>query len=86
MGQCAKNPNLKHKHTTQFIRIESGKCNIIMNGKMIKLRDDDFIIIPPNTNHNVINRSKTKHLKLYTIYTPPEHPKKCKQQNKGVIC
>ena len=76
----------KHKHTTQFIRIESGKCIAIIGNKKYKLYDDDFIIIPPNTSHNIINSSRTKRLQLYTIYTPPEHTDGCKQPKKTDKC
>ena len=34
----------------------------------------DAILVPAGTYHNVINLSKTKPLKLYTIYSPPNHP------------
>ncbi|MCJ7796006.1 MAG: hypothetical protein MUQ56_04465 [Thermoleophilia bacterium] len=30
--------------------------------------------MPAGTYHNVINTSSTKPMKLYTIYTPPQHP------------
>ena len=29
--------------------------------------------MPAGAKHNVTNTSKTKELKLYTIYSPPEH-------------
>ena len=32
------------------------------------------MVIPAGVEHNVINTSNEKDLKLYTIYTPPEHP------------
>ena len=32
------------------------------------------MVVPAGTYHNVINTSPTKPLKLYTIYTPPQHP------------
>ena len=31
------------------------------------------MVVPRGSNHNVINTSKTADLKLYTIYSPPEH-------------
>ena len=31
-------------------------------------------IIPAGTEHNVINTSQTEAMRLYTLYTPPEHP------------
>jgi len=33
------------------------------------------VVIPAGTEHNVINTSTTKPMRLYTIYSPPEHPK-----------
>lgn len=70
-----------HEKTTQFIRIESGTCLAIINDKEIVLKDNDFIVISPNTKHNIINISNTP-LKLYTIYSPPEHKPNTFQQTK----
>jgi len=63
-----------HEHTTQFIRIEKGECDAIINDKKIMLKDNDAIVISPNTKHNIINTSNINKVKLYTIYSPPEHP------------
>jgi len=70
-----------HKNIDQFIRIESGTGNAIINNKIYKLKDGIGIIIPANTFHEIINTSKTKELKLYSIYSPSEHPPKLKQKN-----
>lgn len=64
-----------HKQTTQFIRIESGYGQAIINKKKYILKDGVSIIVPPNTYHYIQNTSKTKPMKLYSIYTPAEHPK-----------
>jgi mannose-6-phosphate isomerase-like protein (cupin superfamily) len=37
------------------------------------LKDDDVVIIPAGKEHYVKNTGD-KDLKLYTIYSPPEHP------------
>ena len=63
-----------HAGTDQFIRVESGKGQAILDGKEYKLEDGSAVVIPAGTEHNVINTSSTEALKLYTIYTPPEHP------------
>ena len=34
----------------------------------------DAVLVPAGTYHNVVNTSKTEMLKLYTIYSPPNHP------------
>ena len=38
------------------------------------MRDGDAVVVPAGTFHNVINTSKTAPLKLYTLYSPPNHP------------
>ncbi len=58
----------------QFIRIEAGEGEVVLNGKKHKIADDFAIVIPAGTKHNVVNTSKKKDLKLYTVYSPPEHP------------
>ncbi|MGA9399167.1 MAG: cupin domain-containing protein [Anaerolineaceae bacterium] len=62
-----------HKKVDQFFRIESGEGKVLMNGKASKVKAGDAFIVPMETEHNVINTSKTQALKLYTIYTPPNH-------------
>ena len=71
----------KHKKTSQFIRIDSGKGIFVIGNNYHKLKDGDAVIIPPNKYHNIINTGK-RSLKLYSIYTPPEHPKNRKQKIK----
>jgi mannose-6-phosphate isomerase-like protein (cupin superfamily) len=57
----------------QFIRIEEGRANVILNNTdEYELKDDYAIVIPANTWHNIINTGD-KQLKLYTLYSPPEH-------------
>ncbi|VBB18455.1 cupin [Yasminevirus sp. GU-2018] len=73
-----------HSHTTQFIRIEKGTCTAVLNGESVQLKDNDAIVIPPGTEHNIINASSTQPLKLYTIYSPPEHANDLVQQTKPV--
>ena len=64
-----------HPKIDQFIRIESGRAEVVTNGKKRKLKEDEVIIIPAGTHHRVINTSPSKKLKLYTIYATPEHKK-----------
>jgi len=56
----------------QFIRIESGEGKAILDGKEHAIQDDDCIVIPAGTKHNIINTSASD-MKLYTVYSPPEH-------------
>jgi mannose-6-phosphate isomerase-like protein (cupin superfamily) len=45
-----------------------------LDGQEYELADGSALVIPAGTEHNVINTSSTEPLKLYTLYTPPEHP------------
>jgi mannose-6-phosphate isomerase-like protein (cupin superfamily) len=62
-----------HSDISQFIRVEKGNGLAIVNGKSYQLSDGVYIVIPPYTWHNIINTSEKDALKLYTIYSPPEH-------------
>lgn len=62
-----------HPEHDQFIRFESGQGLVIMDGEESAVSDGFAVVIPAGTMHNVINTS-TEVMKLYTIYSPPEHP------------
>ena len=47
------------------------------------VKDGDAVIVPAGTYHNVINVSKSTQLKLYTIYSPPNHPDKTVHKTKA---
>jgi mannose-6-phosphate isomerase-like protein (cupin superfamily) len=59
-------------HLAQFIRIEQGKAKVMLDGVEHDIEDDFAVVIPAGTNHNVINTGDVA-LKLYSIYSPPEH-------------
>ncbi len=59
-------------HLDQFIRIEGGSGKAVMDGEEHDLCTDHAIIVPAGMRHNVINTGDVE-LKLYTIYSPPEH-------------
>lgn len=61
-------------HTVdQFIRIEEGEGKAILNGEEHQISEDFAIVIPAGTEHNIINTSSEEKMKLYTIYSPPQH-------------
>ena len=57
----------------QFIRCESGSGKAILNGVEHIISDGFAIVVPAGAKHNIINTSSVKPLKLYTIYSPPNH-------------
>jgi len=63
-----------HDDVDQFIRFEAGQGKVVLNGKEHAVEDGSAVVIPAGTEHNVLNTSKSEALKLYSIYTPPEHP------------
>lgn len=63
-----------HDDVDQFIRIEAGTGKAVLGGVEHELEDGSAIVIPAGTRHNVINTSASEPMKLYSIYSPPEHP------------
>ncbi len=62
-----------HDDVDQFFRFEEGEGKVIIDGVEHRVKDGSGVIVPAGAKHNVINTSKLANLKLYTIYSPPEH-------------
>lgn len=58
----------------QFFRFEQGEGQVIIDGETMTVKEGDAVVVPANAQHNVINTSATAALKLYTIYSPAQHP------------
>jgi mannose-6-phosphate isomerase-like protein (cupin superfamily) len=56
----------------QFFRVEKGKGEVWIDGERTKIKRDDAIIVPAGASHNIVNTG-SKSLKLYTLYSPPQH-------------
>ena len=63
-----------HDDRDQFIRVEAGNGEAVLAGQRHKLEDGTAVVIPAGTEHNVVNTSRTEPLRLYTVYSPAEHP------------
>jgi len=72
-----------HDNVDQFIRVEAGKGKALLNGEEHDLEDGSAVVIPAGTQHNIINSSQQESLKLYTVYSPPEHPQGTVHKNKA---
>jgi len=57
----------------QFFRFEEGEGKMIIDGKETTVTDGDAVVVPEGALHNVINTSDTEDLKLYALYSPPQH-------------
>jgi len=67
--------NEVHNTVDQFFRIEEGQAKFIFHETEEHLVDaGSAVVVPAGTFHNVINASPSLPLKLYTLYSPPNHP------------
>ncbi len=71
-----------HEDVDQFFRFEEGEGHVIIDKVRTAVRDGSAVIVPSGAEHNVVNASKTKMLRLYTIYSPPEHQDKVVRRTK----
>ena len=57
----------------QFIRCESGWGKAILDGVEYEISNGFVVVVPAGARHNIINTSEDVELKLYTLYSPPNH-------------
>jgi len=57
----------------QFIRLEAGRGKAVLDDVEHDIEDDFAVVIPAGTKHNIINTSNDEVMKLYSVYSPPEH-------------
>jgi mannose-6-phosphate isomerase-like protein (cupin superfamily) len=56
----------------QFFRVEEGTGEAILNDVRTAISAGFAVLVPAGTKHNIINTG-TVPLKLYTLYSPPNH-------------
>jgi mannose-6-phosphate isomerase-like protein (cupin superfamily) len=56
----------------QFLRIEQGAGKAVLNGVDHNIESEWAVVVPAGTRHNIINTSQDE-MKLYTVYSPPNH-------------
>lgn len=68
-----------HHDRDQFLRVEQGQARIELGrtedaiDETHEVADDWAVIVPAGVWHNVVNTGNGE-LKLYSLYSPPEHP------------
>lgn len=72
-----------HDDVDQFIRVEAGMGKAIIDGEEFVLVDGSAVVIPAGSEHDIINTSSTEKMKLYTLYSPSEHPDGTVHENKA---
>ena len=61
-----------HPDRDQFFRVEKGRGEVMIDGRMTVIKSDSAILVPAGARHNIRNTGD-KPLKVYTLYGPPEH-------------
>jgi mannose-6-phosphate isomerase-like protein (cupin superfamily) len=56
----------------QFFRVEEGTGEAVLDGARTAIRAGFALLVPAGANHNIINTGSVP-LKLYTLYSPPNH-------------
>jgi mannose-6-phosphate isomerase-like protein (cupin superfamily) len=56
----------------QFFRVEEGHGEAVLDGVRTAIQAGSAVVVPAGARHNIINTG-TESLKLYTIYSPPNH-------------
>lgn len=56
----------------QFFRIEEGHGSAVIDGTTTPIGEGVCVLVPAGAQHNIINTGLTP-MKLYTLYTPPNH-------------
>jgi mannose-6-phosphate isomerase-like protein (cupin superfamily) len=72
-----------HDAVDQFFRFEEGEGKVVIDDVEHMVHDGMAVVVPSGAKHNVINTSKKDDLKLYTIYSPPEHQDKVVRHTKA---
>ena len=56
----------------QFLRVEEGSGDAVLDGVRTKFQAGFAVLVPAGAKHNIVNTGSVP-LKLYTIYSPPNH-------------
>jgi mannose-6-phosphate isomerase-like protein (cupin superfamily) len=56
----------------QFFRVEEGTGEAVIDGKATQIHPGFAVLVPAGARHNIISTGSHP-LKLYTLYSPPNH-------------
>ncbi len=71
-----------HSDRDQFFRVESGQGEVWIDGVKSEIEENFAIVVPAKAKHNVVNTG-SEPLRLYTIYSPPEHQYRTVQETRA---
>ncbi|NTW45129.1 MAG: cupin domain-containing protein [Anaerolineaceae bacterium] len=67
----------------QFFRVEEGNGEVILDGVHTKIKAGFAVLVPAGTKHNFVNTDSVP-MKLYTLYSPPNHRDGVVHQTKAI--
>jgi mannose-6-phosphate isomerase-like protein (cupin superfamily) len=70
-----------HEGIDQVLAFVAGEGEAVIEGERMPVRAGSVVVVPSGTRHNFV-ATGDRALKLYTIYTPPEHPDKTLHRTK----
>jgi mannose-6-phosphate isomerase-like protein (cupin superfamily) len=62
-----------HEGVDQVLAFVAGEGEAVIEGERLAVRAGSVVVVPAGTRHNFVATGGSP-LKLYTVYTPPEHP------------
>jgi mannose-6-phosphate isomerase-like protein (cupin superfamily) len=62
-----------HEGIDQVLAFVAGEGEAVIEGERFPVRAGSLVVVPSGTLHNFVAKGNGT-LKLYTVYTPPEHP------------
>ena len=62
-----------HEGIDQVLAFVAGEGEAVVEGSHAPVRQGSVVVIPSGTRHNFVSKGHAP-LKLFTVYTPPEHP------------
>lgn len=72
-----------HEDVDQLLFFTAGSGKAILNDEEIDFTAGQAVAVPVGTKHNFINTSADEAVKLFTVYSPPEHPDGTVHQTKA---
>ena len=67
----------------QFFRVEEGNGESILDGVHTKIKAGFAVLVPAGTKHNIVNTGSVP-MKLYSLYSPPNHRDGVVHQTKAI--
>ncbi len=71
-----------HRAVDQFFRVEEGTGEVDLAGVRTPIAPGFAVVVPAGLKHNIVNTGKAP-LRLYTIYSPPNHRDRVVHHTRG---